>query len=295
MSATLSEQVEEINDKIRAQLFRKGTTGLSSVARVFRNADFNGNKKLDPDEFEEALSFAGVFLTASELRTLFKSYDRNGDGNIGYEEFIKGLSPPLSGTRLAKVQEAFKKIDVDGSGVLTVDDIAGSFNANSHPDVIQGKKTAEQILKQFLSGFEGDSAQRGDGKVTWNEFIGYYTDLSGSIPSDAYFVDMMSRCWDISKADTTAKIRTLCAVIRDKASQRTKGSQSPAELLRQTFKFFDEDESNVVNPTEFSKALERFGVVLSSDDLKLFFRTFDVDNSGSITYNEFVKKCMEGQ
>lgn len=295
MSLSLSEQVEEINDKIRTQLFRKGTTGLSSVARMFKNADFNGNKKLDVDEFEEALSFAGVFLTASELKTLFKVYDRNGDGNIGYEEFIKGLSPPLNGPRLAKVKEAFVKIDVDGSGHLTVDDVANSYNAKKHPDVLQGKKTEKQVLSEFLSAFEGDSAQRGDGEVTWKEFIGYYTDLSGSIPSDTYFVDMMSRCWDCSKANTNGKIRTLCAVICDKAKQRTKGSQNPAELLRQTFKFFDEDESGVVNPTEFSKAMERFGVILSADDLKLFFRTFDVDNNGSITYNEFVKKCMEGQ
>ena len=115
MSLTKEERVEEINDKIRAQLFRKGTSGLSGVARVFKQADFNGNKKLDEDEFEEALSFAGVFLSASELHTLFSVYDRNGDGNIGYEEFIKGLAPDLSGPRLDTVKRAFRKIDADGA------------------------------------------------------------------------------------------------------------------------------------------------------------------------------------
>jgi hypothetical protein len=112
---TKAERIEEINDKIRAQLFRKGTVGLAGVATVFRQADFNGNKKLDPDEFEEALSFAGLFLSAADLHLLFSEYDRDGDGNIGYEEFIKGLAPDLSGARLDKVKEAFAKIDKDGA------------------------------------------------------------------------------------------------------------------------------------------------------------------------------------
>lgn len=289
MSLSKAERVEEINDKIRAQLFRKGTSGLSGVATVFRQADFNGNKKLDPDEFEEALSFAGVFLSASELKLLFETYDRDGDGNIGYEEFIKGLAPDLAGPRREAVVSAFRKIDTDGSGVLTVDDIAHVYNVKKHPDVVQGRKTDKQVLTEFLSAFEGDSRQRGDGTVTFYEFLEYYTDLSGSIPSEEYFLEMMARCWDISKVNTVGKVRTLTSLIQEKVRQKSKGGKNPPETLRQGFKFFDGDDSGAVNPEEFSKALERFGIILNSDDLKEFFRAFDKDQSGAIDYNEFVE------
>ena len=50
-----------------------------------------------------------------------------------------------------------------------------------------------------------------------------------------------------------------------------------------------QDDSGAVNPEEFSKALERFGIVLNAEDLKEFFRTFDKDRSGAIDYNEFVE------
>jgi len=50
--------------------------------------DFNGNKKLDKEEFEEALSFAGLFLKKSEISFLFRNFDRDGDGNINYNEFL---------------------------------------------------------------------------------------------------------------------------------------------------------------------------------------------------------------
>jgi Ca2+-binding EF-hand superfamily protein len=239
MSLSKAERVEEINDKIRSQLFRKGTSGLSGVATVFRQADFNGNKKLDPDEFEEALSFAGVFLSASELKLLFETYDRDGDGNIGYEEFIKGLAPDLAGPRRAAVESAFRKIDTDGSGVLTVDDIANVYNVKKHPDVAQGRKTEKQVLVEFLSAFEGDSRQRGDGTVTFDEFLEYYTDLSGSIPSEEYFLGMMAQCWDISKVNTVGKVRSLTSLIQEKVRQKAKGGKNPPETLRQGFKFFD--------------------------------------------------------
>lgn len=290
----MAERLEEINDKIRAQLFRKGTTGLSGVARVFRQADFNGNKKLDVDEFEDALSFAGVFLSASELNTLFKQYDDNGDGNIGYEEFINGLAPPLTGARLATVQAAFKKVDADGSNSLTARDLAGVYNAKAHPDVVQGKKSEAQVMEEFLGGFEGDAAgdRKGDGVVTFKEFLDYYTDLSGSIPSDEYFVTMMARVWDVSKANTTSKVRTLCSVLREKSEQRAKGNKNATDTLRGTFKFFDEDESGAVGPREFAKALERFGIPLSKQDLQLFFDAFDEDGSGAIAYDEFVARVF---
>jgi Ca2+-binding EF-hand superfamily protein len=174
-----------------------------------------------------------------------------------------------------------------------VDDLAGVYNTAAHPDVVQGKKTEKQVFTEFLSGFEGDSKGRGDGLVTWTEFLQYYTDLSGSVPSDTYFVEMMSRCWDISKADSTSKLRTLFAQLRAKVEQRTKGSKNPAETLRAAFKFFDEDESGAVKPDEFAKALERFGVILNEADTKLFFARFDKDGSGTISYDEFTSLTMK--
>ena len=131
-----------------------------------------------------------------------------------------------------------------GSGNLTVEDIADVYNASKHPDVVQGKKSEKKVLAEFLAGFEGDSKTKGDGNVTWKEFLAYYTDLSGSIPSDEYFVEMMARCWDVSKADTSTKIRSLLQVLEAKVAQRAKGG-NVAQTLRGAFKFFDEVRINV--------------------------------------------------
>ena len=61
-------------------------------------------------------------------------------------------------------------------------------------DFIEGRKSREQILTEFLSNFEGAKGNK-DGIVTKDEFFDYYTDLSMSVPSDEYFVRMMESTW----------------------------------------------------------------------------------------------------
>lgn len=65
--------------------------------------DFNGNKKLDIGEFEQALAAFGLFPKKVELQALMKFYDCDNDGNIGYDEFLRGLRDELTERRMAMV------------------------------------------------------------------------------------------------------------------------------------------------------------------------------------------------
>lgn len=69
-----------------------------------------------------------------------------------------------------------------------------------HPDVRSGKRTEAQVLTEFMQTFEqhhalvtGDGS--GDGKVTFEEFVEYYNNISCSIENDAYFDLMISNAW----------------------------------------------------------------------------------------------------
>jgi hypothetical protein len=63
-----------------------------------------------------------------------------------------------------------------------------------NPEFLEGKKTRNEILSEFLNNFDGARGNN-DGIVTWNEFCDYYSDLSMSTPSDEYFVRMMESSW----------------------------------------------------------------------------------------------------
>jgi len=78
--------------------------------------DFNGNKKLDASEFEQALGAFGLFPKKVEVQALMAHYDVDGDGNITYEEFLRGLRDELTERRAAMVGKAFNMLDRDRSG-----------------------------------------------------------------------------------------------------------------------------------------------------------------------------------
>ena len=85
-------------------------------------------------------------------------------------------------------------MDKDGSGKVTVADISEIYDVTRNKDFIEGKKTREEILEDFLAGFEGVKGNK-DGIITWGEWKDYYTDLSMSIVDDLYFVRMMESVW----------------------------------------------------------------------------------------------------
>ena len=136
----------------------------------------------------------GIFPKKVELQALVKFYDTDGDGSISYEEFMRGLRDELTERRLNMVKKAFMMLDRDGSGKLTVSDIAGIYDVSMNPEFLEGKKSKDEILAEFLNNFDGARGNN-DGIVTWDEFVDYYTDLSMSTPSDEYFVRMMESTW----------------------------------------------------------------------------------------------------
>jgi len=156
--------------------------------------DNNGNKKLDKGEFTEALASYGLFPKVVEIQALMKYYDVDGDGNITYEEFIRGLRDPLSERRKAMVDKAFALIDRNNSGDITMADIEAIYDVSQNQDFIDGTKTRQEILEEFLNGFDGMRGNN-DGTVSRQEWSDYYTDLSMSLPSDEYFVRMMESVW----------------------------------------------------------------------------------------------------
>lgn len=99
--------------------------------------------------------------------------------------------------------QAYAVLDRDGNGWIDIKDVKGVYNASKHPDVIQGKKTEDQILQEFLETFETQHAMRNNGTpdhvVTSEEFLEYYNNISASIDDDNYFKLMIENAWKLTK------------------------------------------------------------------------------------------------
>ena len=79
-------------------------------------------------------------------------------------------------------------------GQVTLEDVAKIYDASQHPDVLQGKKTEEDVFTEFMKKWD---TQEADGIVTIDEFLDYFKDVSASIDRDDYFELMMQRAWKL--------------------------------------------------------------------------------------------------
>ena len=112
----LNVEVGRINTEFKMKIAKKGGIGLRGLRVIFNRMDTNGNKKLDKDEFTEALAAYGLFPKKVDIQALMKYYDTDGDGNISFDEFVSGLKSPLTERRERIVKAAFAQMDKDGSG-----------------------------------------------------------------------------------------------------------------------------------------------------------------------------------
>jgi Ca2+-binding EF-hand superfamily protein len=188
--------VQVLIDKLKVEIRSRGGLGYLSLQRKFRIIDDDNDKMLSLGEFKKAMKEMNMNLSDSELRLLFDYFDIDGNSNIDFEEFIQGIRDPLTERRLRLVQLAFNKLDKDGNGIVDAAEIAQSYDASRHPDVLNGRKTAHEVLNQFLETFDVGGVK--DGMVTQQEFINYYTNLGANIDNEDYFELMIRNAWHIS-------------------------------------------------------------------------------------------------
>jgi len=92
-------------------------------------------------------------------------------------------------------------LDRDSSGIVDINDIRDVYSAKNHPDVRAGKKTEDEVLDEFLETFElhhniSDKSLN-DHRITMEEFVEYYNNVSASITEDVYFETMITNAWKL--------------------------------------------------------------------------------------------------
>ena len=137
----------------------------------------------------------GNDYTTNELAEIIAEVDANGDGVISFDEFISAISDPPNEFRQQYIMRAYNKLDVNGDGKITIEDVKQRYNCSKHPDVLSGKRTADEVLGQFMSLWD---TQEKDGVVSKSEFTKYYSDISASVDDDEMFALIITNAWDLN-------------------------------------------------------------------------------------------------
>ncbi len=73
-------------------MLSRGANSIAGLGRVFKAMDsFDGNKKVDKNEFVVGLKEYGLNLSKDETEALLKILDKDNDGKLNFDEFLEGI------------------------------------------------------------------------------------------------------------------------------------------------------------------------------------------------------------
>ena len=185
------------------------------------------------------------------------------------------------------VDKAFIMMDRDGSGQLNIQDIGSIYDVSMNPEFLEGRKTREEILQDFLNNFDGARGNN-DGIVTKQEWDDYYTDLSMSTPSDEYFVRMMESTWQVPEEENSGVTQqTVSHLLREVKARVWELSRQNPQFLQKIFNDFDLNQSGHLTIDEITNLIAKLKISVERKFVYPFFKVVDANNSGGIEFEEF--------
>jgi len=230
-----------------------------------------------------------LFFKKVDAQAFVKYYDIDGDEQINVEEFMRALAEEPNERRQNMIWAAFNIMDRDGSGQIEAKDVAHLYDVSQHREFIEGTKTKDEIIEEFLNGFDGVKGNN-DGVISKEEWYTYYSDLGVSIPSDEYFVQMIESVWGISEDEDLdsyqEKIKQYVEYVHSQLQALTGGS-TDEHLVRKIFEDFDLNQNDMITIDEFANMVAKLEISVERKYLRGIFRHIDLDRSGAIEFNEF--------
>lgn len=165
------------------------TSMSDNVYRTFRLIDTDKNDWLSKQDFADGIfKISGHEISHETCESIFDNIDKNNNKRLTYQEFVRSLHKEMNPSRFETVNQIFNTIDRNKTGTFTASDL----DYSKHPDVLEGKTTAQAVSNNYIKIILGKNNKDNKNVITRNEFINYYTDLSMSISSDEYFITIVN-------------------------------------------------------------------------------------------------------
>ena len=203
-------KTDDIISLFRKKIIARGIRGIMSLRRTFVLLDENKSNKLKKKQFHKFLEDYRYNIPTNLENKLFDIFDIKKNESIDYNEFISKIFGTMNDFRKQIVQKVFQKLDKDNKGIIDYDIIRESYNADKHPEVLNGKRTKQEVLARFIDMFEYHfnllNKNKNKEGATMEEFEEFYNYISFLVDNDKYFENMMSRVWGLDGNENFGKV-----------------------------------------------------------------------------------------
>eukprot|EP00826_Nyctotherus_ovalis_P036661 TRINITY_DN3273_c0_g1_i18.p1 TRINITY_DN3273_c0_g1~~TRINITY_DN3273_c0_g1_i18.p1 ORF type:complete len:215 (-),score=103.12 TRINITY_DN3273_c0_g1_i18:68-712(-) len=207
------------------------------------------------------------------------------------------LRDQLSEERKKAVEKIFAGLDPKKTGKVSIDDLCKWYSVDKNPDFISGKKTREELLKEFLAYFEHYPTYK-DGYITKDDFFDYFANISTLMIDDDQFAEMLEETLKAPEEEKgedeemiKERVDTLVKTVRNRLLTLAKTQDE--YFLRNLLNQYDSDKSGGIDVEELTWLLYKLGIAVDRKYIEALLKRFDLNNSGAIDYEEFCSFIIE--
>ena len=139
-------------------------------------------------------------INQDDLINFYSILDFNQSNKVSTNEILRLIKGEIPEERKMLIVSKFSLMDKEKTGIIPIALVKDVYNFKFHPDAFLGKKTCEEIYKEFLYTFDIFCELKGlKEEISYKDFIDYYTPISASILNDNYFDDIIYGVWNMEE------------------------------------------------------------------------------------------------
>ena len=286
-------------------LSKDGAFTLLELIKNLQMIDFEGNKRLNSDEFLTALQRCGIKLETNEIQTLFLGYDFFINGVIKYQLLVDILLMQFWDEKKNSLgEDIFFNLTNGGRKQMTLNDMKNYFN-----DILEDSPDKTNLLN-FIDKYKVINKNRTDQNITLPDMIKFLRFYGFGQNSYAFLENMISVLEpDIPKEKRNYNFDNLKNKYEPKKEIGNKKNELSYifEKIREKifnysrktffnflkhFKYYDNNSSDI-SKYNFAKVLKDFNLNLSVDDIETLFAYYgNVRDNKSINYKDFINDLI---
>lgn len=286
-------------------LSKDGAFTLLELIKNLQMIDFEGNKRLNSDEFLTALQRCGIKLETSEIQTLFLGYDFFLNGVIKYQLLIDILLMQFWDEKKNSLgEDIFLNLTNGGRKQMTLNDMKNYFD-----DILEDSPDKANLLN-FIDKYKVINKNRADQNITLPDMIKFLRFYGFGQNSHAFLENLLNviepdipkekRYYNLDsgknkyepKKDNMNKKNELSYIFEKIREKIFNYSRKTFFNFLKHFKYYDNNSSDITK-YNFSKVLKDFNINLPVDDIETLFAYYgNVRDNKSINYKNFINDLI---
>ena len=295
-----------------------GPFALVEIVKNLEMNDFEGNRRMNSEEFFKVLQRCKIYFSPEETKTLFRAFDYFENGVVKYQLLINILLQQFwNEKKLSLSKEIYYLLTYNGKKDLTLNIMKKYFE-----DVVEDSEEKNFFIN-FINDYKTINQININKPMTQKDLTTFFKFYNFGQISDSFFTDLI----DILKGEDNqekkkisignqAMLKGLRPENKNKKDKRVlsnyvnkEGYENENQKINQInfklrekfmkfgrksifnflkhFKFYD-NNTKCISKYDFSKVLKDFNIKLTIDEVDTIFKLYGTDKvASSFSYGKF--------